>query len=356
MSGEQLQLVAVDSPGDVTGAALDRLGVRVGLSGALQALDREARATTVAEGAPGATGFTWDRADASDRNWWPQGLTTSAEAAAIAGRPWSCDRQVVLSAWYAKQAEESGAATRISVVDLDTGRGRPRYAHALLVAPYRDKPSDALRHRPVRVHAGGLAWCGNRLLVADTRRGVRVFDLDDLVRLRSGAAQPRGFGFALPQCGLWRAGAQGDSRPLRWSYLSLDRTEQGALSLVAGEYVRGGEGSRLARFALDPGTGLLLPTPAVEVVRTDLGSMQGAVCVDGTYVVSASSGALRRGHLWTGKAGGPWTKHARELPVGPEDLSYDPATGRLWTQTEYPYRRSVVSLPLAPLVSPGARR
>jgi hypothetical protein len=82
--------------------------------------------------------------------------------------------------------------------------------------------------------------------------------------------------------------------------------------------------------------------------------MQGACRVRGTYVVSASFGRFRRGHLWVGGAGS-FRKHAGALPAGPEDLSHDPQSGRLWTQTEYPGRRSVLSVPVLEAPASGAR-
>lgn len=302
-------------------------------------------------------GFTWDDEDAKDRRWWPQGLTTSADAAAVPSDVLPAQQHVLLSAWYAKQPERSGAATRLSLVDLDAGPAGPRYAHVLLVIPQRDDGSGEISVRPITVHAGGLAWCGHQLLVADTRRGLRVFDLANMTRLDGRAEGWPGFRFVLPQSGWWRARAEGDERPLRWSFVSLDTTEPAALSLVAGEYARDGTDARLARFALDPDTGSLLAGGAVEVIRAGLTSMQGAVRVHGTYVVCSSRGRLQRGQLWTSRpGGGPWTRHARALPVGPEDLSYDPGSGLLWTQTEYPGRRCVLNRPLPAGLTPAARR
>lgn len=350
MAGESLSL-RVDDLGDrmVAGAA-DRLGERVGLVGLLADLDRsgrQARTVPIPRRAD-AAGFCWDAEDGATPTWWPQGITTSADAAARGSPAGLGDRSVLLSAWYARPGRRPDTATRVSVVDLDAGAPGPRYAHVLLVEPYRRPWSvrPRPRRRLVRVHAGGLAWCGNRLLVADTRRGVRVFDLADLVRLGPGAPESaHGVDHVLPQRAAWRAGSTGGTRPLRWSFLALDRTEPGRLSLVAGEYDRPGPGTRLARWALDPGTCLPLRTAPEEVLRTDIPSMQGAVRVEGRYVISASRGSRRRGDLWTGPAGGPYERNAAALPVGPEDLSYDPTTGRLWTQTEHPGSRYVLRLP-----------
>jgi hypothetical protein len=62
-------------------------------------------------------------------------------------------------------------------------------------------------------------------------------------------------------------------------------------------------------------------------------------------VVTASNGPRRRGHLWT-STGGAFRQHAKALPPGPEDVSWDGDAERLWTQTEYPGRRYVLSTPL----------
>jgi len=294
----------------------------------LAGLDRQAGHTTVPRAR--AVGFTWDRADAATRTWWPQGLTTSADACAAPGSDIG-GRRVLLCGWYARRRGGGHAATRVSVVDV-TDLQTPRYAHVQLLDAGME---------PVRVHAGGLAWCGDLLLVADTQRGIRVFDLRTVFRSADG-------GFRLAQCDSWTPNRARPTPPLRWSFLSVDRTTPGELSLVAGEYNRSGSGARLARWALDPDTCLPWTTAPDEVIRTDIASMQGAVRVHGTYVVSASQGRFRRGQLWTGPAGGPWLKHAGALPVGPEDLAYDPETQRLWTQTEHPGQRYVLSMPWPP--------
>ena len=289
---------------------------RLGLDGVLAQLDRQARpvaAGTVA----GASGFTWDAEDASTDDWWPQGLTTSAEGT------------VLLSAWHAKGHGNEHLATRISVVDL-AAEGAPRYAHVQLLDPVG---------QPVQVHAGGLAWWSRQLLVADTWRGVRLFDLNDVIQVGAGR-------FTLRQLVSWSPTVWAGNRPLRWSFLSLDDSEPGELWLVAGEYDRRGAGARLVRWEADAETGLPSATEPVEVVPADIPSMQGAVRVNGTYVVVASDGRRRRGHLWTGDAERGWRQHREALPIGPEDLSYDRVTGRLWTQTEYPGRRIVLTLPL----------
>ena len=252
---------------------------------------------------------------------------------------------MVLAAWYAKgRFRRADRAARVSLLDV-TDPKAPRYTHVLLVEPQRRWRIGRWRPAPVRVHAGGLVWLDHLLLVTDTWLGFRVFDIRDLVRLDTGSPPPYGCRYLLPQQARWSADATEGRRPLRWSFASLDRGEPGQPWLVAGEYARGGTGARLARLPLAP---LLRGdrTEAVEVVTTNVPSMQGAVRVGGRYWVSASHGPRRRGHLWVGSGDAPFRKYAMALPVGPEDLSYDPGTGTLWTQTEHPGQRQVLSLPL----------
>ena len=339
MIGTGLTLIPGDDHPSRAAEVVARLGKRVGLSGVLGDLDRVAAGAV--ESPPGSV-FGWDDSDSATTTWWPQGLTTSAESAHSA--PELAAHTIVLAAWYAKdRSRRPDRAVRLSVLDV-TDHTDPRYTHILLVEPHRRWRVGPWQPAQVRVHAGGLVWLDHALLVTDTWRGFRVFDLRDLVRVDPG---PHTYGcrYLLPQRRRWRAGAAGAQRALRWSFASLDRQLPGEAWLIAGEYVRGGKGARLARFPLAP---LLSqrPAEAAEVVTTDVPSMQGAARVDGRYWVSASHGARRRGHLWVGSADAPFRKYPEALPVGPEDLSYDPVVGRLWTQTEHPRQRLILSVPL----------
>lgn len=322
------------------------VGERVGVVGVLTGLDRRARRLHSGVECDSHLGcdryYAWDGEDAATSAWWPQGLTTSAEAGPTATA--RLGRTVVLAAWYARSRWRGDVAVRVTVLDLaDTQQ--PRYAHVLLVEPQRRTWSRRWRHRDLPVHAGGLVWVDDLLLVADTRLGFRVFDLRDVVRVPDGHRRTRGCAYLLPQRACWRARATDASRPLRWSFGSLDRTDLENRWLIAGEYSKGGTGARLVRLPLAP---LLAgkPAAAVEVMTTDLPSMQGATRVDGAYWISASSGRRHRGHLWTVRPGGTPKKFDHVLPIGPEDVSYDAECRCLWTQTEYPGRRFLLCVPL----------
>jgi hypothetical protein len=213
----------------------------------------------------------------------------------------------------------------------------------LLVEPSLDPASGEPRTLPVPVHAGGLAWYGDLLYVASTYTGLRVFDLTDLVR--ADPAEHGGFTYLLPQRAAYRPVGE-ESELMRYSFVSVDRTSR-PHCLLAGEYGRGEAPTQLVRYALDERTGWLRGDGTVaprEAFRLDVPSMQGAVCLEGTYFVSSSRGRRGRGHLWVGAPGRGFRRHRWVLPPGPEDLSVDPARGRLWSLTEWPGRRSVFAL------------
>jgi YD repeat-containing protein len=320
-------------PTDRQAALRDRLlpalGRRLGLAGLHEHLDRVGSAVDVAGT---DTAFTWDDADQRDAGWMPQGISTSADARRDEGA------HTVLVSWYAKGPTGRDSNSRITVVDR-SDPAVPRYAHVHLIEPARRWWRLGVHERRVPVHAGGIAWWGTTVLVASTRGGLRVFDLDDIVRTSDGR-------LVLPQSGAHQAKTAGSPRPLRWSFISLDRSDPDRPWLIAGEYSREGTGTRIARFTLDPGTGRPAGRRCVaaEVIEANIPSMQGATRVDGVYQVSASRGSRRPGNLYTGGRHG-FTRHAEALPIGPEDLSYEATADRLWTVTEYPGSRVVAAVP-----------
>ena len=171
-----MHLVRTEENVDEIDALAERLGGRAGLPALLEDLSRRAR-RTLAPGWAVHRALTWDAEDRRDRHWWPQGISTSADASDtedVEGR-----RMLVVS-WYAKDLPgEPGSrqGSRLTFLDLATRR----YRHVLLVNPVvRD---GVLALEPLRVHAGGIVWCGPYLHIAATARGVITCRLDDLLRV-----------------------------------------------------------------------------------------------------------------------------------------------------------------------------
>lgn len=325
---------------------LGRRLTRVGLDGVLTDLDRAGTACEVPGSAAG-DGLTWEPADRDDRTWWPQGV------ACLHG-----DR-VLLVSWYAKRRwlfHTQGS--RISVVDR-TDPERPRYRHVLLVSPRR---TPLLSLRSVPVHAGGIAVRGDLLYVADTHAGVRVFRLSDIThvprrridallpwraagtrtlgRRLTGGFTAYGYEHVLPQ--LLRLQVPRSRAGLRWSFLSVGQVE-GQLSLVVGEYGRQGTSPRLARYPLDPATGLPAAgadgrCPPVEVHEHQPLRMQGVAVHGSRWYVTASTGEGNPGDLHVG-APGAFRRSRGVLPPGPEDLDWSRPGEQLWSLSEWPGAR-----------------
>ncbi|TFV67296.1 UNVERIFIED_ORG: hypothetical protein E4P37_03870 [Bacillus sp. AZ43] len=295
---------------------------RVGLDGVLADLDRAGEACPVPGAAAGA-GLTWDAADRVDPAWWPQGVAAVGTGA------------VLLVSWYRRRRPPlPPGGVRISVVDR-TDPERPRYRHVRLVAPRWIPGLPGLG--AVRVHAGGIAVCGETLLVADTLSGVRVFRLGDVLRRRHE--------YVLPQAGAYRLPLGRGPRRLRFSFLSAGDAD-GRPTLVVGEYRRAADAApRLARYPLDPATGLPAVdergrTVAPEVHDDQPRRMQGAAVHGSTWFLSASAGEGVAGDLYVG-APGRWTRHRGALPTGPEDLAWSRPGEELWSVTEAPGNRWV---------------
>ena len=275
-------------------AAIEALPDRVGLDSVWGDLDRRLR-RTFAPGRAVRRAWTWQGADRSDPQWWPQGICV------VPG-----GRRLAVS-WYAKTG-----GSRVSFLDLDARR----YRHVSLVVP------TAGGLAPLKVHAGGIALHGRLLYVAATKAGLWVCDTDDVVRGPEGYVLPVNHRLAA-------------SEPFRFSFVGLSGDD-----LVVGEYDNAQGTKRLAHVGLDGGPR--------EVIEAGIARAQGAVRVGECWYVTASQGARKLGSIWSGPAGA-LREHRYAVPMGPEDLAHDPATDRLWTVTEHPRRRWVIALDRARL-------
>lgn len=327
-------------------------GGRVGLAGVLADLNRTA--TVVRVPAPAAHwGFRWDDEDSRGKRWWPQGITTSADRDESEAYD---DRPVVMTSWYSKDVGGVHKGSRITVVDL-AGDRRLRYRHVLLVDAVK-RGDGTVDLRPLRIHAGGIVWHGEHLHVAGTARGISTFHLDDIMRVGSGGsgndrnrlgvgAGSFGYRYLLPVRFSYDAFADNGHEPLRYSFLSLDRSSAEP-RLIAGEYGRGGRTTRLVDFPIDPSTSLLRVSEEgharpLSLSGKGLQGMQGATVVGDRWYVTTSAGPYVRGSLYVGRPGA-FRRRARVLPVGVEDIAYWPSRDELWSLSEYPGRRFVFAM------------
>ena len=297
-------------------------GGRVGLAPLLADLPLRLR-RSFAPGRAVSRALTWERADAEDPTWFPQGVTNSYRT--------EVTREALLVSWYSK----TGQGARISVLDLVT----LRYRHVLLVTPTASGGVE-----PVIAHAGGIVWQGPFLHVAATSRGVLTFRLDDLLL---DPHETHGHRYLLPVRYAYRAEAADGTERLRYSFLSLDRSGPQP-ALVVGEYGSSKQSQRLARFGLDAVSGLLTAGPdgitrPLRIDESGQARMQGASVAEGRYFVTVSHGPWGLGTVMTGLPGS-FRRHRWATPMGPEDLCYHPPSGVFWSVSEHPGRRWVFAM------------
>jgi len=335
-SAHPVHLNRVEERADAIDGLSERLGRRVGLDDVLRSLNRQGHRTEV-PGSVADWGFSWNDDDAADPLWWPQGITTSADAA-FADDDRVQGRRLLVVSWYHK-GSASQQGSRITFVDVET----LEYRHVLLVSP--TVTPDGPRFRSLETHAGGLVWYGPFLHVAGTRRGIHTCWLDDIVEVEP-SAETMGCRYLLPVRFSYEAGEADGTEPLRYSFLSVDRAAD-PVEMVAGEFGVGGQTTRLVRYAIDPATRHL----SIEddgfsrplALENGVGHMQGAAIAGGHYFISLSRGPDRPGDLLTGLPG-EFHLHRKALPAGPEDITYWPATDQLWSLTEHPHQRYVFAI------------
>ncbi|MGC4954268.1 hypothetical protein ACLQ2P_13735 [Actinomadura citrea] len=293
--------------------------------------------------------YCFTRADSTARAWVPQGVTSVSDAAA--GGAWAGGVRPILVSWH------NGGRVRVTFVDPD----RRVYRHVLLVAPVMrgGRPT----YTDVGVHAGGIAWYGNKLYVADTRHGLREFDMRqifdltaskagstghaDRIGLYGGTYYAHGFRYAMAQTSNWefargRVGAKcRGSGPLRMSWTAVDRTTRPHV-LIAGEYCRPNwPRGRVVTWPLEALAGGGTAS-ADGGARLPVDRVQGAVRTHGQWWFTQSRGG-RRGRLFsTRHTGRGWAPvRGRTISYGPEDLSCHRGRHRIFTLAEHPGRRAL---------------
>lgn len=331
------------------------LGSPVGLEGLLDDLKFHARPARVLPRLLGRAvreAYAFDAYDQRDQQWYPQGISTSADASdteIVQGR------RVLAMTWYSTGRDGIKRGSRVTFLDLES----LRYRHVLLVVPVLDQHG-TLQLRPMNIHAGGIVWAGPYVHIAATNRGFVTARVDDIMRVEGDDDHPDEIGwngtrvasfghrYVLPVRQTYQAFTDEGHEKLRYSFMSLDRRSDPP-ALVAGEYAADPRATRrLARYQLDPRTWLLASgddgfSRPLALDEGGVRQMQGAVIASGRYHVTVSHGPWMPGTVYAGQPGS-MRRRRWALPMGPEDLTYWPSTDRLWSLTEHPRRRWMVAM------------
>ncbi|MEV3922947.1 hypothetical protein [Actinomadura coerulea] len=303
-----------------------------------------------AAGVPaGSLVYCFNGADSTTRDWVPQGVTSVSDAAAGGG--WAGGVRPILVSWH------NGGRVRLTFVDPD----RRVYRHVLLVAPVTrgGRPT----YTDVGVHAGGIAWYGDKLYVADTRHGLREFDMrqifdlaasragstrrPDRIGLHGGTYYAHGFRYVMAQTSS-RHFARGrvggkcrGSGPLRMSWTAVDRTTWPHV-LIAGEYCRPDwPRGRVVSWPLASLAGGGTAS-ADGGARLPVDRVQGAVRTHGRWWFTQSRSGERGRLFSTRHTGAGWAPvRRRTISYGPEDLSCHRGLHRVFTLAEHPGRRAL---------------
>ncbi len=315
--------------------------------------------TSVPGGPPGVVrAFRWEDAENDKPYWIPQGITGSADAqpsGLVAGR------HLVVVSFYYDLASHPGSTgekgVRLAFVDV-TPSGAPKYRFVLLVEPSGTATAPSFKAIPI--HAGGIAWFGNLLYVADTFTGFRVFDTtrifqvdtdQDTIGCSAGKCRAGLYKYVLPQVGTYR---EASSCAPRFSFVSVDRSSSPP-SLISGEYCSGSSCSaalsgRLFRWSLDSagaiGPGRHWPAQAFYGGQVQV---QGAGAKDGTFFLSSSAPSGAGGALYRVTPGKSATSKWVDAP---EDVVIDGPRDLIWSLSEKLSARVVFAAKLASYPTP----
>jgi hypothetical protein len=300
-------------------------------------------------------GFKFDSGDNNDCTNYPQGITTSRDAVGTAAGGSYDGHQLIVVSWYTK-AECDGSTTRSKLTIVDWDADYPnQYRKVLLVEPTGSATTPNFKDIPI--HAGGVSWYGDYLYVAETGKGMRVFDMRKILKTNTGGTADQigrqadgtyfahNYAYVLPQIGSVTA-ATTSGTSLVWSSISLDRVSS---SIVMAEYTCASgctsypnRAPRAIRFPFASGTQTFAAsTTATEALQLPWYNLNGVASHNGRWWFNNSSG--KKLYYWTPAAGSTtynWVS-------GGESISYwEDATGAdlLWSLQEPIGHRNVFAV------------
>jgi hypothetical protein len=302
-----------------------------------------------------ADGFRFADPDNTDCKNYPQGITTSRDAVGAANGGDYDGHQLVAVSWYTKGAcDGNQERSRITLVDWDADHPN-KYRKVLLVEPTGTAATPNFKDIPI--HAGGVSWYGDYLYVADTGRGMRVFDMRKILKTNTGGTagqigrQPNGtyyahnYAYVLPQVGTVASKTTSGTN-LAWSSISLDRVTK---SIVMTEYTcKSGcdkypnRAPRAIRFPFAAGATTFAPaTTASQALKLPWYNLNGVASHNGRWWFNSSG--QKQLYYWapaTGSATHPFVSSGESISYWEDATKPD----LLWTLQEGRGNRNVFAV------------
>lgn len=302
-------------------------------------------------------GFHYDQED-EDSCWMPQGLTGSADAGELSTN--SADKKLLAVSWHDENCgDRDTVGVRVSFIDV-ADMDHIKYRHVLLVEPVGD--AGAVTFKAVNIHAGGIVWAGDYLYVADTKNGLRVFDMTSIMRVdvdnnKIGVDGDKmyafGYEFILPQVGKYNAnnGENTDTdKSMLFSWVSLDRSSDPPV-LLTGEYndknfgtkPRPSNNGRAFMWPLNKTTNKLDVAPGTKSVTASSAVYMNQHRIQGGFTHMVNG---KRKYWFAGSHTAGYYKLYRKSeakgleetigwPLGtPQNLTYSPGSDNLWSLAE----------------------
>ncbi|MBK7858051.1 MAG: hypothetical protein IPJ65_05385 [Archangiaceae bacterium] len=306
--------------------------------------------------------------DSSD--WVPQAVASSNEAAAGG----YTGASAVLVSWYQPRLNHTAGAhdepqnDRLTFVRPPKANATTAYRHVIFAEPYL--AGGKLNLRPVKAHAGGLAWYGNVIYLAHTGVGVRAFDARHIYQVStakkvvgldpSAAADPKLYGageaYVILESAVFRKTdgscdktAAKLNTGLCFSGVTVNRSASPP-SLISYEYrthadmIGSKVGSRIVHWPLDKATGLLKrgadgKVHSGRLFLTPTYQVQGVAVQGKTFYFSTSQGSS--GAFYREIDGDGAAPRKSSWVSGAETVSFTTSSAgdRLWSVSEVPGRR-----------------
>lgn len=295
-----------------------------------------------------ARGIRWNSDDETTNHWRPQGITGFKKNGV----------RYLLITWYGQNGSEH-KGSRITLMDISPSSSTYlKYRHILLVQ--HSIPSSVSgytqydTYAPLDIHAGGVAYYNDKLYIASTNLGLRVFDLNKIIEVTTGdVAKTRcgktsggtmyafNYRYILPQIGY--NDINGGANPF-----STVQINDAGDELWTAQYYSGSSASsivpKIYGFPINSNGDLLNSGISYEVPKNSLFAGNHAHGMQGIF---------RKGNrTWLSCTGSPSNSYGSNArlarytdgasnttryrwPYGSESLYYEAQYDYLWSLTEY---------------------